>query len=175
MGRPFAMAKQKDVCGLTPEAPLEEAAPKMILAKFRDMCSHYDGTLKGEDIEALHDMRVASRRLRACMLDLYRCFPAKTHRKLLRRIKRIATSLGQVRDLDVMIDFLVGYQKKLPGRKQAAVEELIVSLQQQREDARTALIQMLDKDKFENLSASFIKFYAGGEGRHGKTVEDQDG
>ena len=63
------------------------------------------GTRLGEDIEELHDMRVATRRLRAA-IDLFAdAFPVRA-RGLRDELSWLATVLGGVRDLDVQIDNL---------------------------------------------------------------------
>ena len=58
------------------------------------------------DIEGVHDMRVATRRLRAAMEIFAPCFPKKRHRGALREVKGLADLLGTRRDPDVMIERL---------------------------------------------------------------------
>ncbi len=59
--------------------------------------------LRGEDPEAIHDMRVASRRLQQ-VLDLIYPPPAPREvRRLRRRIRRCRRVLGQVRNCDVLL------------------------------------------------------------------------
>ena len=63
------------------------------------------GTRLGEDIEELHDMRVATRRLRAALALFSTVLPvrAQTFREELGWLGRV---LGAVRDLDVQLDGL---------------------------------------------------------------------
>ena len=71
-----------------------------------------DGVKASEDIEYIHRMRVASRRLRAA-LPLFRpCFPQKQYRKWMKEITNITRALGEARDTDVQISFLSKYEKK---------------------------------------------------------------
>lgn len=59
--------------------------------------------LRGEDPEAIHDMRVASRRLQQ-FLDLIYPPPAPREvRRLRRRIRRCRRALGEVRNCDVLL------------------------------------------------------------------------
>src|ERR1700690_2598066 len=61
---------------------------------------------RGEDADAVHDARVATRRLKAA-LDLMDQVVARKHRKPLTRISRsLRKRLGELRDLDVMLDHL---------------------------------------------------------------------
>jgi len=60
--------------------------------------------LRGEDPEAIHDMRVASRRLQQ-ILDLIYPPPAPREvRRLRRRIRRCRRALGEVRNCDVLLE-----------------------------------------------------------------------
>jgi exopolyphosphatase/pppGpp-phosphohydrolase len=89
------------------------------------MFSWREDVLKHEDIEAVHKMRVATRRLRAVM-DAYEaiCEPRKFH-KVYTQIKQTADMLGQARDTDVMIE---GLQQRLQRESltdQAGIQWLI--------------------------------------------------
>ena len=70
------------------------------------------GVQEGKDIEYIHRMRVASRRLRAALPLFEPCFPAKEFRTWMRELTRITRSLGNARDADVQIAFLVKLRKK---------------------------------------------------------------
>ena len=72
------------------------------------------GVKNGRDIEHIHRMRVASRRLRAALPLFAQCFIKKQFRTWMREIKKITRALGEARDLDVQIAFLEGYLKELP-------------------------------------------------------------
>lgn len=64
------------------------------------------GVQTASDIESIHRMRVATRRLRA-ILDLFLpCFPARQQKLLTRQIRQVTRSLGRARDLDVQIELL---------------------------------------------------------------------
>ena len=61
------MARPREVPGLDCEEPFELAAARVVEVRAEEMFAHADGVLGLEDIEPLHDMRVASRRLRAAL------------------------------------------------------------------------------------------------------------
>jgi CHAD domain-containing protein len=79
------------------------------------------GVRKGEDIEYIHRMRVASRRLRAALPLFEPCFPRKQYRLFTSELRKVTRALGEARDADVQIDFLRSYAKKLK-RKGANAE-----------------------------------------------------
>jgi CHAD domain-containing protein len=61
---------------------------------------------EGRDVEAVHRMRVTSRRLRAGLPLFSQCFPGKAYKKISGGIRRITRDLGDARDLDVQIGYL---------------------------------------------------------------------
>lgn len=73
------------------------------------------GVREADDIEHVHRMRVASRRLRAALPLFASCFPEKDFRSWMHGIKRITRALGDARDTDVQIGFLKKYLKTQAG------------------------------------------------------------
>ena len=78
-----------------------------------DMAGESAGVKAGTDIEYIHRMRVASRRLRAALPLFAGCFPEKEYKRWENEIKQITRSLGRARDLDVQIAFLRTYAQTL--------------------------------------------------------------
>jgi CHAD domain-containing protein len=56
--------------------------------------------------ETIHNTRVATRRLRAALRHLEPCFMAQESERLRLEVRRIARLLGQVRDLDILMENL---------------------------------------------------------------------
>lgn len=104
-----------------------------------------------EEIEALHDMRVATRRLRAALEVFAPAFPAKRHRKALKRVKRLADALGERRDRDVAIEFLIGFAVEAPEADGAAVEALIERLRREQRKANEELAPFLTAKRLKKL------------------------
>lgn len=71
-----------------------------------------EGVKAGKDIEYIHRMRVASRRLRAALPLCASCFHQKRHQRWIGEIQTITRALGEARDADVQMEFLRKYQKK---------------------------------------------------------------
>jgi CHAD domain-containing protein len=104
------------------------------------------GVKEAQDIEYIHRMRVASRRLRAALPLFRTCFPDKQYLKWMQEITRITRALGDARDADVQIDFLIkslkkiqkdpGLQKKSTPADQPSMEPairfLLLALQKKR-------------------------------------------
>src|SRR5438046_2113521 len=95
------MAKARDISGLHADLRFREAAARTVAVRAQELFEHAEGVLDTSDIERVHDMRVASRRLRA-VLEIYEpCFPRKALRDVLDDVKALADALGERRDPDV--------------------------------------------------------------------------
>src|SRR5690606_38574564 len=77
-----------------------EAAYGVMRKHFATFLANEPGTRLGEDIEALHDMRVATRRIRAAMQAFRPWLPPRFER-FRAELGWVARALGEVRDLDV--------------------------------------------------------------------------
>ena len=116
-----------------------------------------EGVRAGEDIEYIHRMRVASRRLRAALPLFVSCFSPKNYARWSEEIKEITRALGDARDTDVQIAYLVKYQKrsekawksKKPDREgdaptSPAVRYLLSDLRKQRVLLQKEVLSALD-------------------------------
>jgi CHAD domain-containing protein len=95
-------------------------AARQILPKLEAFSKEVEGVKAAQDIEYLHRMRVASRRLRAALPLLAYCYPEKKYQKWTTEIKKTAGMLGEARDLDVQIEFLKQYRKRIARKRNAS-------------------------------------------------------
>jgi CHAD domain-containing protein len=94
----------KRIKGLDPDMPAGEAAALILEAKAAKMFALEDAAASGTDMDAVHDMRVASRRLRASMQIFEPLYRRKSFRRWYDMGRGVTKSLGKVRDADVFID-----------------------------------------------------------------------
>jgi CHAD domain-containing protein len=139
--------------GVGAEDSMPEAARKVLRYHFARMQRREAGTRSGVDAEELHDMRVATRRMRAAWRVFDDAFRAGKTKKIRRHLETIADRLGAVRDLDVLIEGLEAYQMALDEDQRHGLEPLLSVWRKQRATARALLINELDSDRY----ASFIK------------------
>jgi CHAD domain-containing protein len=136
---------------IDPAGSFREAAHRSLAVRGPELVVHREGTLAGDDIEALHQMRVASRRLRA-VLEVYAgCFPPRRHRRLLGLVKDTADALSEARDLDVQIEGLLAHAAAAPADDRAGIESLVASLRERRAAADEHLppaLARLDDERF---------------------------
>jgi len=125
------------------------AGRRMLQERTKKMLEWRDEVLKDEDIEALHKMRVASRRLRA-VLDAYEsCCDPQLFRKVYRRVKKATDVLGAVRDTDIMLQSLHTELEQAPAEERAGIQWLIAHLsvyRQQRQQKLEKFLAKLDED-----------------------------
>jgi triphosphatase len=127
-----------------------EVAFAILRRHFATMLAHEPGVRLGEDPEELHDMRVATRRLRAA-LKLYKEFLPKRAERYERDLRHFAGSLGEVRDLDVHLERLAGEASRY-GR---VLQEIVAALEERRAGARRRMLETLDSSRYERFVASF--------------------
>jgi CHAD domain-containing protein len=116
------MARARDIPGLGPDLPMREAAARTIETRTSELFSHSSGVLDTSDIERVHDMRVATRRLRAALEVFAPCFPRPQFKSALRDVKALADALGARRDPDVALQEVEGIMDRLPAVARAGVD-----------------------------------------------------
>jgi triphosphatase len=105
----------------------------------------------GEDIEALHDMRVAIRRMRASLLLFEPALPVRA-RTIRGELSWIARHLGDVRDLDIQLAWMGLWSGELAPQDRAYLDDLTDTLQKCRIQARTRMIRSLDSRRYARLA-----------------------
>jgi CHAD domain-containing protein len=124
---------------LDPEQPYRDAMRELIGRRWAAVWKAVPVALAGEDIEGVHDVRVASRRLRAAMDVAAECFPPRWYAPLHRTAKEITGALGEVRDRDVMIDYLSQDRDAAPEAERPGIDRLIGRIERERTAARVAM------------------------------------
>jgi CHAD domain-containing protein len=132
------MAKAADI-DVSPWEPYAVAAARIVRVRAQELFEQADGVLDTNDIERVHDMRVATRRLRAVLEIFEPCFPAVPFKGVLRDVKALADALGERRDPDVHIAGLEGFAAKVPAADRAGVR-LLVERQRARQAAGNGVL-----------------------------------
>ena len=145
------MARAREVPGFDCEEPFAAAAARVVQVRAAEVFEHSDGVLDIGEIERLHDMRVATRRLRAALEVFAACFPRKRYRKALKRVKVLADALGKRRDRDVEIEFLVGFAQDAPEADRPALAARIEALRAEQLRANEELAPHLAEARLRKL------------------------
>src|SRR3954470_9134380 len=119
------MTKARDIPGLHAGMTFAEAAAATVATRAEELFDEADGVLDMDDIERVHDMRVATRRLRAVLEIFGPCFPRDLHGEVLRDVKRLADALGERRDPDVQIERLRAYERSAAAADRPGLDLLV--------------------------------------------------
>jgi CHAD domain-containing protein len=144
--------------GVAPDDVLAEAGRKVLRFHFARMLAKEAGTRSGEEIEDLHGMRVATRRMRAAWRVFGDGFRPRRTKRLRDRLRIVAGRLGAVRDLDVLLEAAVEYQAGLPPVDATAFEPLVAAWRDEREVARIVLLRELDSPAYVRLVEDYRVF-----------------
>ncbi len=167
------MGKARDIPGLEAEGAYGAAAARIVSMRSREVVDEADGVLDIHDIERVHDMRVATRRLRAALEIFEPCFPAKAWRSVLGEVKELADALGERRDRDVAIDALTSFVAEMPTPDRPGVESLISDLISEQLAANDALVEYVKAERLAALHEQLTELVANVKGS--EAAEEKQG
>ena len=130
-----------------PEDTLALAARRVLSGQLRRLRRHDPGTREGSDPEDLHDMRVATRRMRAALRTYGPALPESVRDPLAKDLRWLGRKLGAVRDVDVLLERFAAtgvdphILEHLRRRRGAARDRLLPAL---RSDRYLRLVSTLD-------------------------------
>jgi triphosphatase len=131
---------------------LAELARLSIRTQVTALCEQEAAVRQGEDPEAVHRMRVASRRLRAILRVFEDVLPAAAG-ELRVELTWLARALGEVRDLDVELAHLRDLASSV-GATPEAFEAVVCAFDSRRSDAGERLQAGLDAPRYAVLLAA---------------------
>ncbi len=141
--------------GKNQPASLRSYGTEMIRGQLVTMLSHLEGVRDGKDIEALHDMRVASRRLRAALGVFAAAFEDPDFARFEAEVKAITDALGEARDLDVMIETLEGLEREIPESQRSGMDRFIQETRARRRALQSGVVRALDRVRKQALDQWF--------------------
>jgi triphosphatase len=137
--------------GVSGEDSLDAAGRKVLAFHLDRMIARASGARSGRDPEDIHAMRVATRRQRAAWRTFRDALPRRRSKALRRGLRDVASALGRVRDLDVLIDAAVAYDAALAPSRRGALAPLLAAWRRDREEARSALVAELDSRRYRRF------------------------
>jgi CHAD domain-containing protein len=133
------------------EASFSQAAARVVKVRSEEVFRHSKGVLDLGDVERVHEMRVATRRLRAALEVFETCFPGKRHRKALKKVRALADALGERRDADVEIALLEGLLGQAAEADRGPLLTLIEELRVRQGEANEALAPYVAPKRLKKL------------------------
>jgi CHAD domain-containing protein len=126
---------------------VEQLARQVFTDLHQTIVSHESGSFAG-DVDSVHDMRVAVRRLRVALSNFAVCVPKEDRKRLRLRLENLADALGGVRDMDVMIAALKTSLTPRPDQEKSAVSALIGRLRTRRRSRLRGLMKYLGGEEY---------------------------
>jgi CHAD domain-containing protein len=154
------VAKAREIPGLSGDDTYAAAAARVVEVRAQELAEHSAGVLDVGDIERVHDMRVASRRLRAALEVFAPCFPRKRFKTALKDVKAVADALGERRDRDVAIATLEQFAAALPAPDRPGICSLVAQLREEQRAANEALAPFVSRERLEGLTEQLLALAA---------------
>jgi CHAD domain-containing protein/CYTH domain-containing protein len=126
--------------------PPEEVARLIALSFLKDAKGSLRRLGKGKDPEALHDFRVALRRLRSCVRAYWPHVKDGVSKKLLNRVRDLARATAQGRDTEVEIELLSALADGLKETEKPALAWLLGRLEERKRGAYERVLKVVRRD-----------------------------
>lgn len=144
-----------------------EEGTRLIALGYLDQATEALSRLKdAEDKEALHDFRVALRRLRSCLRAYRGPLQSSVPKKLAKSLKRLAGATGPGRDAEVQLEWLRGRRSHLGPHQRQGHAWMQARLNSRMREAYGELQEEIDRDFSDverdlrrNLSVYRTKIY----------------
>ncbi len=152
------MAKARKIDGLDCNAPVDAAAREILRVRWEEVREHCATVTADPTVEAIHDARVATRRLRSAYRDFRPLIRARVLREAMKEVGTLADLLGAVRDEDVAIATLDQLADGLgPGMRRDGVLLLAAERRPLRNVAAEKLLALLNDAENATLNESITE------------------
>lgn len=150
------MAKPREITGLDCWRKSLAWASKVLLTRFDEMAEFRDAALDFAETKGVHDMRVATRRLRSALRDIGPFLEKGAVKEVKGELKRISDGLGEVRDRDVAIGALEKLSEETEtDAVKAGIARLIEEKTGERNAARADLADVITAENIDGLREKF--------------------
>lgn len=140
------------------DGSVRQRAQRLVDRHLQALRAHDWGTRLGEDPEALHDMRVASRRLRAVLRFLAPAFADRARAHLRGELRWLGKVLSPVRDCDVQLETLQRYEAQVSAERRRTLTPYRDFIVQQRAQHRRAMLAALDSKRYRAMLLRLEQF-----------------
>jgi len=136
---------------LVPSEPFVLGGKKILARLYSTVVEHEDGVRQANDIEYVHQTRIATRKMRTVFRHLKDALGAERFELIHGDLKRLAKTLGRARDLDSFIDYLEGFKQTLPENAQPAIDLIIEDRRKVRQSEQDYVLKELNSDEYAQL------------------------
>jgi CHAD domain-containing protein len=116
------------------------------------------GVRKGNDVEKIHEMRVAVRRMRTALRVFRGFLDREKFRPFARELKTLGRILGPVRDLDVWISNAAGFRETLGTRARFDLDLVLREWRETRGKLHARVTEHLESPRYCRFKREFPDF-----------------
>ena len=157
LGPRAASPPDVEVAELDEHATVADVVRRELATSVVRLLRHDAGVRLGEDPEAVHQARVATRRVRSALRTFRDVIEPDWGRSLRDRLKGVAYRLGAVRDTEVLRDRLRSREPSLPEGDRKGLDELVTSLEMARDEAREQLLEAIREPTYAALLDELVE------------------
>jgi CHAD domain-containing protein/CYTH domain-containing protein len=139
-----------------PSLPVDEGSRRLALAHLQDAVTARGRVTGSPDADALHDYRVAVRRLRSCLRAYAKPLRSSLTEKTSRSLRRLAHGTNRSRDLDVHLAWLGEQEQKVGEAERLGVAWLFERLTADRDRAWEDMLD-LDATLFPRIHTRLVR------------------
>jgi CHAD domain-containing protein len=132
-------------------APVVEHLKWALARHVRWLLAHDPGTRFGREPESLHQMRVATRQMRAILRAAGPLLVPEWADSLQNELRWLGHQLGPVRDLDVQLAYFREESAALDAQDRRPLAQFIAHLETERDNVHTVLLAELKSARYLNL------------------------
>jgi CHAD domain-containing protein len=154
------VAKARDIPGFDGRKSFRATAREAVAVRAGEVFEHAAGVLDTDDIERVHAMRVATRRLRAVLEVFAPAFDKHEHKAVLKDVKALADALGARRDPDVELAALASIAAALPGPDHAGIEAFAQRVRAEQQEGNATLAAALARIEDDDLRGRLDRLVA---------------
>jgi CHAD domain-containing protein len=132
----------------------------ILLSYMRDLLAQRELVWRNEQREGVHQIRVASRRLRTALQTFGSMWDPVLIRRHSRYLAKFADAFGVARDLDVMIDYLEGQLHGAHRERRSALDWMLARKRQLRYAQQPRLEEVLLRFENDNYAEEFVELFS---------------
>lgn len=140
------------------DEPIGDAGFKLIGIQVGRLCKFEERVRATGDAEAIHDMRVAARRLNSLLRLLQSYLPNKQSKRQRPLLRELRDTLGSVRNLDVMLADLAAFAATRAPAQAAGLEPLRDYWSTRRAGSYESLTALLDSKRYRTWLDNWAEF-----------------
>lgn len=142
----------REQAGILSTDPMPEAGRKLLLQNLEQLIVYEPIARLGQDIEGVHKMRVATRRMRSAF-DLFGDY--LPYKRIKKQARQTARQLGAVRDLDVFLTKTYAYIDTALSGDSTDLAPFLKVVHRQHKKARKSLMKWLNAKDYDRFVMQF--------------------